>query len=116
VVARAQGSSLRPLEQHGACALQTGSRPGLQADPELARLVGEAPEAYAAAGDAARAADATPRAPPPPSRDLLSASPYEEELSEAEELVRTSQRTAYETTGRSRHARLAAGAVWAWSC
>jgi len=71
------------------CASQPG--PGLQADPELSRLVGEAPEAYAAAGDAVRAADATPRAPPPPSRDLLSASPYEEELSEAEELVRASQ-------------------------
>ena len=62
-----------------------------QADPDLARLVGEAPEAYAAAGgaDGARPADATPRAPAPPARDLLSASPYEEELSEAEELVLT---------------------------
>ena len=61
-----------------------------QADPDLARLVGEAPEAYAAAGgaDGVRPVDATPRAPPPPTRDLLSASPYEEELSEAEELVR----------------------------
>ncbi|KAK9834194.1 hypothetical protein WJX81_007569 [Elliptochloris bilobata] len=60
----------------------------LKAEPDLARLVGEEPEAYASAGgaDGGRAADATPRAPPPPTRDLLSASPYEEELSEAEEL------------------------------
>jgi len=69
------------------CASQPG--PGLQADPELARLVGEAPEAYAVAGagDVGRTVDATPRAALPPTRDLLSASPYEEELSEAEELV-----------------------------
>jgi len=58
-----------------------------------------------------RAADATPRAPPPPSRDLLSASPYEEELSEAEELVRASQPRQLFIPLASRHAALAAGSV-----